>query len=54
MADRRVEMDFRYDKHTMTEVIAFVQRMSSEDPSREYFMDGDLYAIVSQPRGADA
>ncbi len=46
----RVEIDFHEVKATMVEVIDYVNTQIRENPDREYYMDGDLYAIVSKPR----
>ena len=50
MKVRIIELDFHESKMTMTEVITFVEKKKQEHPEREYFMDGDLYSIVSQER----
>lgn len=46
--DRRVEIDIRESPITLVEVKAAMLIMSKMNPEREYFMDGDAYAIVSQ------
>ena len=51
MKARRIELQFGKDvKISMLEVISFVEKEAAKTPNREYFMDGDLYAIVSQER----
>lgn len=51
MKARRIELQFGKDvKISMLEVIHFVETESAKHPEREYFMDGDQYAIVSQER----
>ncbi len=48
---RIIEISFHeHKKMTITEVLQFVQKKQQENPDREYFMDGDTYAIVSQER----
>ena len=46
----RIEMDFKSEGRTMSEVMEFMDRKNREDPSREYYMDGECYAIVSKLR----
>lgn len=48
----RMELDFKKEGSTMNDVISFLKRKLKEDPSREYFLDGEMYAIVSKPRVA--
>ena len=48
----RVEIDIRSSDLRMGQVVETIRNLSLEDPDREFFMDGDLYAIVSKPRKA--
>ena len=48
--DRRVEIDIRSSPITLVEVKAAMLIMQKMNPEREFFMDGDAYAIVSQER----
>ena len=47
----RIEIDIHKNpKIKIIEVLAYVDRESKLNPDREYYMDGDEYAIVSIPR----
>lgn len=50
----KIEIDFKNETNrrtvTMSDVERFVKRMAILHPEREYYMDGDEYAIVSKPR----
>lgn len=48
--DRRVEISIKDSNMTMGEVIAYMLIHNKMDRDREYFMDGDAYAIVSEVR----
>jgi len=48
--ERRVEIDVRKSDITVAEVEAAIIIIRKMNPKREVFLDGDLYAIVSQVR----
>jgi len=52
MAAFRIEIDFHKTKMTMADVLKAVERLKEENPDREYYMDGDCFAIVSKERTA--
>lgn len=50
MTHPRVEIDIRTSLLSMSEVVSWVEKKSKSDPAREYYIDGDLYAVVSIER----
>lgn len=49
----RIEIDARTCEMTMKEVMDWVRAEKSKNPDREYWLDGDAYAIVSKRRSAE-
>lgn len=50
MTQIRIEIDIRTSELTMLQVVEEVKRMQNENPDRDYYMDGDCYAVVSKPK----
>ena len=44
---RRIEIDFHQIRISMADLMKEIERLQSENPDRDYFMDGDKFAIVS-------
>lgn len=50
MEPDRVFIDIRTCDLTLSQVMAEIARLQSENPEYEIFMDGDAYAIVGRRR----
>lgn len=51
---KQVLIDIRSCGLTVSQVMGEVERYKSENPDMDVFMDGDLYAICSEPRRVQA
>lgn len=49
----RIEMDARTCDLTMREFSNWIRLEKIKNPDREYWLDGDAYAIVSKRRSAE-
>ena len=47
---REIFIDVRDSELTLTEVLAKIEEIQSENPDLEIFLDGDSHAIRSRPR----
>ena len=52
MSDYRIEIDVRTCVLTMNELMLWIREQKTANPDREYWLDGDNYAIMSKRRGA--
>lgn len=46
----RIENRIRETGITMNQFLSLFKELSENNPDREYYFDGDLYALVSKPR----
>ena len=51
MSECRIEIDARTCDLTMAQVMDLIRERKAANPDREYWLDGDAYAIVSAKRG---
>ena len=54
MSDTHIVMPIRGGPWTLSQVMLEIGRLQQEHPDREYFMDGDLYAIAYREREVSA
>ena len=49
-----VIVDVRTCGLRLSEVMRVIEEYKAANPDREVWLDGDMYAVVSKPRGAEA
>lgn len=50
----KVFVDVRKNDMTLSEIFRTIDRIQSENPDLEIFLDGDRHAIMGRPRRCDA